>query len=375
MVPTVQNPRLVRFALILAEFQLKLCILHRKGMYMAHVDALSRIQALETGSATFYAQELVFDLGLTTMLLQSQQSDSALQRLRKELEANANGSLPFDNGVFGLNADNILCKLELNGVWHLCVGTTALSCVIGLAHTGHLGAKATFDRFCAVAYAPRLLRHIEDYVKCCSQCQQMQTLRHRPYRALQPLPAPDTLFTTISCDFVVRLPPVRTPFDMDLVDMILVLTDTATRRMYLLSGASMWSTERWSLRYVECLLPHIGWPHRIISDRDSRLTLQFWHHLNERYSCELVFLTAHHKSDGQSEWAIQSVELLLCRLCNAWSDDWAAQLPLVKLLLGNHINASMNAAPNNLLFGMKLCDPFMALQPVMALGDLTLLDQ
>ncbi|SPC63589.1 uncharacterized protein UHOD_11296 [Ustilago sp. UG-2017b] len=101
---------------------------------------------------------------------------------------------------------------------------------------------------------------------------------------------------------------------------------------------------------------------------------QFWRSLNERYGCELVFSTAHHKSDGQSERAIQSVELLLRGLCNAWSDDWATHLPLVELLLGNRVNASMNAAPNDLLFGLQLRDPFTALQPITTLGDFTLPD-
>lgn len=372
--PAARNLRLVCFSLILVEFCLKLRILHRKGMYMAHVDALSCIQASETASASFHVQELVINPGLVADILQSQQTDSALKCLHVEIETKAGDSLPFNNGSFCLNADNILCKLRPNGVWQLCVGKTALPRVIGLAHTGHLGAKATFDRFRAVGYAPCLLRHVEDYVKRCTHCQQTHTLRHRPYGALQLLLAPDTPFTTISCDFVVWLPLVRTAFDLDLVDMVLVLTDTATRRVYLLSGRSTWSAERWSLWYADRLLPHIGWPLKIISDCNSRLTSLFWRSLNERYGCELVFSTAHHKSDGQSERAIQSVELLLQGLCNAWLDDWAMHLPLVELLLGNHINTSMNAAPNDLLFGLHLHDPFTALQSVMTLGDLTLPD-
>nr|CAJ41908.1 hypothetical protein UHO_0068 [Ustilago hordei] len=111
------------------------------------------------------------------------------------------GTHPFDNGSFGLDADNVLCKLTPTGVWRPCIGTVALPHVIGLTHMGHLGAKATFDRFCAVAYAPHLLHHVEAFVKRCTQCQQMRMLLHQPYGALQLLPAPDTPFTTISCDF------------------------------------------------------------------------------------------------------------------------------------------------------------------------------
>ncbi|SOV01352.1 uncharacterized protein UDID_17636 [Ustilago sp. UG-2017a] len=67
--PAARNPRLVRFALILAEFRPKLWILHRKGIYMAHVDALSRIQAAETASASFHAQELIVNPGLVADIL------------------------------------------------------------------------------------------------------------------------------------------------------------------------------------------------------------------------------------------------------------------------------------------------------------------
>ncbi|KAJ1044800.1 hypothetical protein NDA14_006705 [Ustilago hordei] len=302
----------------------------------------------------FHIQELVLHLGLLMELLQSQCTDSSLKRLCNELDTNAKGCWPFNNGVFSLNTDNMLCKVEPDGIWHLCISMTMLSCVISLTHTGHLGAKATFDCFHTVAYAPQLLRHIEDYIRHCSQCQQTRMLRHCLYGVLQLLPAPDMPFTTISCDFIMHLPQVQTPFNLDLIDMVLVLTNTAMHHIYLLSGASTWSTECWSLCYADCLLPHIGWPLHIISDHDSCLTSQFWHSLNTWYGCELVFSTAHHKSDGKSEHAIQSVELILHGLCNAWSDDWATHLPLVELLLANHVNASMNAAPNDLLYSLQL---------------------
>lgn len=373
--PAARNPRLVRFALILAEFRPKLRILHRRGMYMAHVDALSRIQASEATSTSFHAQELVVGPGLQNDVLRSQSSDASLNRIREELVKRSAGERPFQDGAFGLNTANILCKVDANGTWRLCIGSSALTRVISLAHTGHLGAKATFNRFWTVAFAHRLLRHVEESVQRCAHCQQTRTLRHRPYGALQPLPAPNTPFSTISCDFIVRLPPVRTTFDLDTLDTILVLTDTGSRRVYLLSGASTWTAERWSLRFADCLLPHVGWPKKIISDRDSRLTSQFWRSLNECYGCELVFSTAHHKSDSQSERAIQSVEMLLRGLCNAWADDWATHLPLVELLLGNRVNASMNAAPNDLLYGMRLRDPFTAMQTVTTLGDLSLPDR
>ncbi|KAJ1597555.1 hypothetical protein NDA14_003867 [Ustilago hordei] len=166
--PTARNPHLVCFTLILAKFCPKLHILHCKGMYMAHVDVLSHIQMSEGASIMFHVQELKLNPGLLAELLQSQQTDLSLKRVHDKLENSTNRSHPFNNSVFSLNADNMLCKLEPNGVWQLCIGTMALSHVIGLTHTSHLGAKATFDCFRTIAYTPRLLHHIEDYVKCCS---------------------------------------------------------------------------------------------------------------------------------------------------------------------------------------------------------------
>lgn len=372
--PAARNPRLVRFALSLAEFRPKLQILHRKGAYMTHIDALSRIQAAKASAATFHAETLELAQSLRNDILQSQLKDSAFACTRKDLEAAAQGTRPYVSGAFGLNADNLLCRVA-DDHWRLCVGPTALLRVIALAHSSHLGAKATFDRFRRVAFSPHLLRHVKDFVRRCTHCQQTRTHRHRPYGALQPLPSPSTPFVTISCDFIVQLPPVRTAFDADLVDTLLVVTDTGTRRTYLLSGASHWSAERWSLRFAERLLPHIGWPRTIISDRDSRLTSQFWRSLNTRYGCELKFSTAHHKSDGQSERTVQSVEMALRGLCNDWADDWASHLPVVELLLGNREHASLNAAPNELVYGLKLRDPFTALQPISDMGTLPFPDR
>jgi hypothetical protein len=65
-----------------------------------------------------------------------------------------------------------------------------------------------------VAYAPHLLRHVEDFVRRCTRCQQTMTHRHRPYGTLQPLPSPAVPFVTLSCDFIVCLPPVRSAYDL-----------------------------------------------------------------------------------------------------------------------------------------------------------------
>ncbi|MBW0491488.1 hypothetical protein O181_031203 [Austropuccinia psidii MF-1] len=82
-----------------------------------------------------------------------------------------------------------------------------------------------------------------------------------------------------------------------------------------------------------------GVPKIIISDRDSKFTIEFWTNLYEMLGTKLAFSTAYHpQTDGLAERMIQTMEDILRRLCSngmeykdheGYTHYWATLLPAV----------------------------------------------
>jgi hypothetical protein len=63
----------------------------------------------------------------------------------------------------------------------------------------------------------------KDYVTTCDTCSRSKIPRHRPYGLLQPLPIPETPWTSISMDFIVDLPKSKS------FDLVFVVVDRLTK--------------------------------------------------------------------------------------------------------------------------------------------------
>ncbi|GJS35107.1 putative reverse transcriptase domain-containing protein [Tanacetum coccineum] len=67
--------------------------------------------------------------------------------------------------------------------------------------------------------------------------------------------------------------------------------------------------------YIKEIVSRYGVPISIISDRDSHFTSRFWQSLQSALGTQLDMSTTYHpKTDGQSDWTIQTLEDML-RAC------------------------------------------------------------
>ncbi|MBW0466440.1 hypothetical protein O181_006155 [Austropuccinia psidii MF-1] len=86
-----------------------------------------------------------------------------------------------------------------------------------------------------------------------------------------------------------------------------------------------------------------GVPKIIISDRDPKLTSEFWTNLYDMLGTKLAFSTVYHpQKDGLAERMIQTMEDILRRFCGygveykdheGYTHDWVTLLPAVQLAL------------------------------------------
>ena len=107
-----------------------------------------------------------------------------------------------------------------------------------------------------------------------------------------------------------------------------------------------------------------GFPRRIISDRDSKLTSKFWKALFDSVETELSMSTAFHPdSDGQIERVNQVIEDMLRAYCNRQPSSWVKYLPLVEFAYNSSHHRSLGMSPFKALYGqeclipLKLSDP------------------
>ena len=85
---------------------------------------------------------------------------------------------------------------------------------------GHFGQAKTFDLVTQTFYWPGLCAFVNDYVKSCDTCACNKMPRHKPFGLLHPLPVPTGAWSSLSMDFIVKLP--STPQGLD---SILVVVD------------------------------------------------------------------------------------------------------------------------------------------------------
>ena len=75
--------------------------------------------------------------------------------------------------------------------------------------TGHFGYVRMLELIQRKYYWPRMVKEIKVYMKSCTACQQAKPTCHKPYRELQSLQQLWGLYTDISMDFIVGLPPSK----------------------------------------------------------------------------------------------------------------------------------------------------------------------
>jgi len=88
---------------------------------------------------------------------------------------------------------------------------------------GHFGYNKTMEPISRDFWWPQTWKTVKDYVTTCDTCSRSKIPRHRPYRLLQPLPIPETPWTSMSMDFIVDLPKSKS------FDSVFVVVDRLTK--------------------------------------------------------------------------------------------------------------------------------------------------
>ncbi|EEA26632.1 retrovirus polyprotein, putative [Talaromyces marneffei ATCC 18224] len=201
--------------------------------------------------------------------------------------------------------------------WHglIYVPKTLRNKIIQLHHdtltSGHPGQANTLERVSRNYYWPRIIKDIKKYIEECDMCQKNKIKRHKPYRLLQEIEAPEYPWQWITMDYIVKLP------ESDNCNTILVVMDRLTKYAHFIPTVEEINAEGLAQILMEEVFKHHGIPEIIVSDRGATFLLKLWKSMMNLMGGQQRLSTAYHpQTNGQTERTNQTLEQYLRHYVN-----------------------------------------------------------
>uniref|UniRef100_A0AAV1T1M5 Uncharacterized protein n=1 Tax=Peronospora matthiolae TaxID=2874970 RepID=A0AAV1T1M5_9STRA len=204
---------------------------------------------------------------------------------------------------------------------------------------GHRGLEKTYLTVSRDFYWPRQYQLVRKYVRACEVCQRVKS--SPSLRApLQPLPVPAECWESISMDFVFGL-----PNDARGNTSILVFVDRFSKMVHLVAVPESITASGCACVFIDTIFRLHGLPRELVSDRDPRLTADFWRSVFKSLGTRLKMSTSDHpESDGQTERANRVLEEILRGYVHSFK-SWSEFLPMVEFAINNSVHASTTHTP------------------------------
>jgi len=219
----------------------------------------------------------------------------------------------------------------------------------------YCGFYRTYERLTGF-YWPSMAKDIAVYLAHCPAYLLNKPARQKPYGKLSPVVSPSEPFDTIAIDLTTDLPPCSREGSADIYDTIMTVTDKFSKAVRFIPGRKDWSAIQLSKHfYKDVVLSGWGFPHTIISDRDTRFLSGLWQAiLSSAGAKSLATMAYHPRADGQSERTNQTLEVMLRYLVNTSQSDWLTKLLPLQAACNNMEAESTKKSPKELIYGKKL---------------------
>jgi len=216
----------------------------------------------------------------------------------------------------------------------------------------HLGTQKTYTYLKSIVYWNTLLTDIRAYCEQCQICATGKTRTHKAWGLLHPLPIPDRPWEQIGIDFVGPLP--QSTNRLGSFDMITVIIDHLTSMVHLVGSRQDYKARDVAELIFENVYKTHGMPDRIISDRDSLFTSNFWEHLQSLVGVVLHKSSAYHpQTDGATERANRTVIQMLRMSIAPEQRDWIHKLPAIEFAFNSATSSTTGYSPFFLNFGRQ----------------------
>jgi transposase InsO family protein len=230
---------------------------------------------------------------------------------------------------------------------------------------GHSGKHGTYQKLSQWYFWPKMTDTIERFVCNCLTCKRTKAYREGKHGLLHPLPIPEKYWSSISMDYITKLPP-STAKNGITYENILVIVDRLSKKKKFIAVQDL-TVETLVQAYIEYVWREEGYPDDIISDRGRQFVSHFWTRLCDRLGTKPKLSTAYHpETDGQTENANAYLKQYLRAYCNYNQDNWADLLPMAEFEANSTVSATTGVAP---FVATKGYVPRMGLEPARPLSN------
>ena len=136
---------------------------------------------------------------------------------------------------------------------------------------------------------PNMKNEVVEYIARCIECQQVKADHRHPVGILQPLPIPDWKWEIISLDFITGLPKNKKQNDY-----VMVVVDKLSKETHFIPVKTTYKAANIVDIFMKEIFRLHGIPKVIISNRDPKLTNNFWKSLFKGLDTKLNFSTSYH---------------------------------------------------------------------------------
>ncbi|PRP72842.1 retrotransposable element protein, partial [Planoprotostelium fungivorum] len=205
---------------------------------------------------------------------------------------------------------------------------------------GHFGSHKTKELVRRDYWWPKMYHTIESYVKSCDTCQRAKHSRKKQSGLLQPLEVPSDRWTSVTIDFMVELPECQG------FNAIMVVVDRFTKMSHFIPCKNTITSEEAAWLYIDRVFRLHGIPEKIVSDRGTQFTAEFWTSFWKQMGTKHSMSTAYHpQSDGQTERVNSVLNQYLRVYCSYLQDDWVPLLATAEFAYNNSVHTSTGVTP------------------------------
>ena len=223
---------------------------------------------------------------------------------------------------------------------------------------GHPGRAKTMNAIAAQFYWPGISRSVTSYVTSCATCQRIKPSTLLPSGLLQPHSVPTRPWSSVSMDLITDLPASFSLATGQTYDSIATFVCMLTKMAVFVPIHKTISSQQLAHVFIEHVFSKRGLPNVIVSDRDPRITSDFWQSLFKRLGSKLNLSSSHHpETDGQTERTHRTIEQILRAYVEPQHTDWVTWLPIAEFAYNNSTHSSTHQTPFLANYGFNPSTP------------------
>lgn len=234
------------------------------------------------------------------------------------------------------------------------------------ATAGHLGRDKTVEQMQRRFFWHGMTSRVGEYVTTCEACQRNKPSQRLTPGLLMPIASPTRAAHTWTMDLITQLPKSHGGNDA-----IVVWVCKFTKLRHYAACKTAISAPALARLFLSTVVRQHGMPERIISDRDPRFTAHFWRAFWTSLGSTLDMGAAYHpESDGQTENANKTLEIMLRSVIDFTQVDWDEHLAAAELAFNNSKNETTGFTPFYMMYGREARMPIdVALAPFTKAAD------